>query len=95
MSGCFLKTVRRRESLVFCRQAKVSKPDASDWSRRSVRSVFSGDNPALMISIALFGLIVRTILIGEGEKELEGASLIFLCCNLDPAVICLNEPFTE
>ena len=57
--------------------------------------VFSGDNLALMISIALFGLIVRTILIGEGEKEREGASFIFLCCNLDPAVIRLNEPFTE
>jgi len=56
MSGCFLKTVKRRESLVFCREAKVSKPDASDWSRRSVRRVFSRDNPTLMISTALFGL---------------------------------------
>jgi hypothetical protein len=92
VSGCSLKTVRRRESLAFCRQAKVvclavkvSKPYASinqsaqrtrgggsmslargggdvspgNWSRRSVKSVFSRDNPTLMISIALFGFMKK------------------------------------
>ena len=29
----------------------VSKPDASDWSRRSVRRVFSRDNPTSMIQL--------------------------------------------
>ena len=45
--------------MVFCREAKVSKPDASDWSRRSVRSVFSRDNPTLMLIIALFGIKIE------------------------------------
>ena len=52
MSGCLLKTVRRRESLASCRQAKVSKPDASDWSRRSARRLFSMDNLTSIISTA-------------------------------------------
>ena len=45
--------------MAFCHQAKVSKPYASYWSRRSVKSVFSRDNPTLMISVALFGLILH------------------------------------
>jgi hypothetical protein len=41
------KTVRR-ESSVFCRKAKVSKPNASECSRRSEMSVFSRGNPILV-----------------------------------------------
>ena len=40
---------------LFALQAKVSLPDASDRSRRSEGSVFSGDHPALVKT--LFGLI--------------------------------------
>jgi hypothetical protein len=39
------KTVDRRESSAFCQQAKVSKPNASECSRRSEMSVFSTGNP--------------------------------------------------
>jgi hypothetical protein len=39
------KTVERRESPVFCQKAKVSKPNASECSRRSEMSVFSTGNP--------------------------------------------------
>ena len=39
------QTVVRRGSSVFCRKAKVPKPNASECSRRSGMSVFAGDVP--------------------------------------------------
>jgi len=42
VSGYPKQTVVRQGSLVFCRQAKVPKSNASEWSRWSVKSVFAG-----------------------------------------------------
>jgi hypothetical protein len=36
ISGYSWKTVERQERLVFCPKAKVSKPNASEWSRWSL-----------------------------------------------------------
>ncbi|OPX98658.1 MAG: hypothetical protein A4E62_03024 [Syntrophorhabdus sp. PtaU1.Bin002] len=41
-SGYPKQTVVRRGSSAFCCQAKVPKSNASEWSRRSARSVFAG-----------------------------------------------------
>jgi hypothetical protein len=55
--GLFFENRQEARKLGLLPLGKSFEAVSSDWSRRSVRSVFSRDNLTLMISIALFGLI--------------------------------------
>ena len=59
--------------------AKVPQPNAREWSRRSVMSVFAGNSPtvcALMIYQGLLELVVILVLLVKDLEAIQGNEFI-------------------